>query len=322
MQKIRLTVWVLLLAAVSAGGLLSGCAGLPAYEGGEEAVLVVPFLNEDVRSSAMNADYYVAVARAETGERVDSVLVSPSRPYTILDGLEPGDYYISETVAKYEWEYTHRREMDPAYCSFSLEPGKITVCPVAFGFSQAKNSEGSLYTRFITSEFGDEEVRARTLGQLREDYPETMPGWEAAQPKRVQVQLAFKDILSGRRISLADYRGQVVVLDFWASWCGPCVGEIPHMKSLYKEYKDQGVAFLGISLDEKASDAAAFCRERGMPWPQYCDEGETWGTDLSTRWGIRSIPTLFVLDQQGRIVSRKARGRLEKLIRETLAEGE
>lgn len=143
---------------------------------------------------------------------------------------------------------------------------------------------------------------------------------EALQQKLMETpfELDFTDQLTGRRVSLRNLRGKVVVLDFWATWCGPCVAEVPHMLELYERYKDRGVEFIGISLDSQPAALKKFCEERGITWPQYCEPGKTWETSVAQRSGVRSVPTLFVLDKTGRVASTNARGRLAAVIEENL----
>jgi thiol-disulfide isomerase/thioredoxin len=165
-----------------------------------------------------------------------------------------------------------------------------------------------------------EEIRERLIAK----FPDSPQANRAQQEQRKQqsigelFELDFEDRLTGRRITTADLRGKIVVVDFWATWCGPCVSEIPHMKQLYAEWNDRGVEFVGVSLDSDPDTVVDFCREQGVEWPQYCEDGKSWHTALSRKWGINSIPTIFVLDRDGRIYSVNARGRIEQTIRELL----
>jgi thiol-disulfide isomerase/thioredoxin len=134
-------------------------------------------------------------------------------------------------------------------------------------------------------------------------------------------ELDFTDLLTGTLISMRDLRGKVVVIDFWASWCPPCIDEVPKMKALYAQFRNQGVEFIGISLDSQSSTVVEFCRANGMDWPQYCEDGKTWNTEFSTGWGINSIPRIFLIDQNGYIYSKEARGQLDTLIPQVLALG-
>lgn len=148
-------------------------------------------------------------------------------------------------------------------------------------------------------------------------------------------ELAFTAI-DGRAVDMKNYRGKVVLIDFWATWCGPCKAEIPNIKKVYAEYHDKGFEIIGIALenaaikpDDSAEQVAAkhekakkilndFTAKTEMPWPQYYD-GKYWKNDISTRFGIASIPAMFLIDQQGRIVSTEARGqKLEAELRRLL----
>ena len=112
------------------------------------------------------------------------------------------------------------------------------------------------------------------------------------------------------------------MVDFWATWCGPCVAEMPKMKELYAEYKDKGVEFIGVSLDQPKEQGGLdklkeFVAKNEIAWPQYY-QGKGWESEFSTSWGINSIPCVFVVDAEGNLSSVEARGKLETLIPEHL----
>jgi len=136
-------------------------------------------------------------------------------------------------------------------------------------------------------------------------------------------ELEFADATSGSTISMAALKGKVVVVDFWATWCGPCVAEMPTMKRLYEKFHSKGVEFLGVSLDRPKEQGGLdalkkFVKEREIPWPQYY-QGKGGESDFSKSWGVNMIPTMFVVDQEGKVVSVEARGKLEELIPVLLA---
>ena len=115
--------------------------------------------------------------------------------------------------------------------------------------------------------------------------------------------------LDGKPISLADYRGKVVLLDFWAVWCGPCLGEIPRIKAVYEKYHDKGFEVISVSLDEDEAALRAYVKENEMPWRHIFD-GQKWSGHLVEQYGVRGIPAPFLIDREGKVISVKARGTL------------
>ncbi len=124
--------------------------------------------------------------------------------------------------------------------------------------------------------------------------------------------------LDGKPISLQDYRGKVVLLDFWAVWCGPCLGEMPNVRQVYNTYKDKGFDIIGVSLDTDEARLRNYLRKNNIPWRQIFS-GQKWNSPLAQKYHIRSIPAPWLIDKDGTLISREARGvKLERLVVETL----
>lgn len=104
----------------------------------------------------------------------------------------------------------------------------------------------------------------------------------------------------GNPLSLSRYKGNIVVLDFWATWCDPCIQEFPEVKKMYMTFKGSGVQFIGISLDDEIEDLKGFVSSYKVEWPQVF-EGMRWRGTVSKIYNVEKIPMMFVLDREGRL---------------------
>lgn len=175
----------------------------------------------------------------------------------------------------------------------------------------------------------------KLIEQLKKDFPDTKQGKQADQiiasikaqaegdkiKKSLVVGKPFPDFkgknLAGKAFSLADYKGKVVLIDFWATWCGPCVAELPHVMETYTKYHAKGFDVIGVSLDRDRSALEGFIKAKKMPWTQHLDEGNI----VSSRYGVASIPTTYLIDGKGVILASNLRGsRLEEEVKKALGE--
>jgi peroxiredoxin len=116
--------------------------------------------------------------------------------------------------------------------------------------------------------------------------------------------------ISKKPVSLSAYRGKYVLLEFWASWCGPCRMENPNLRKEYLAYKDKGFDILGVSLDDDGDKWKKALIKDALPWTQVSDL-KGWRNSAAVQYGVRAIPANFLIDPQGKIVARDLRG--EKL---------
>ncbi len=128
--------------------------------------------------------------------------------------------------------------------------------------------------------------------------------------------------IEGQDFNLQQLKGKVVLVDFWATWCGPCLQEMPHVRELYEGYHGKGFDVVGVSLDNKREVLQEFLAAEKLPWVQLYSESEGdsgWGNPIARYYGISAIPTAILIGKDGNVVSLNANGReltrlLEKLL--------
>lgn len=135
---------------------------------------------------------------------------------------------------------------------------------------------------------------------------------------RQPLELKFK-ALGGADFDIAQWRGKVVLVDFWATWCGPCMAETPAMVAAYQKLHGKGFEIVGISLDEDQAKVESVTKAKGMVWPQHFD-GKGWGNEISSSYGIRSIPQLFLVNKKGMVVDTKLHDNIAEAVEKLLAE--
>jgi thiol-disulfide isomerase/thioredoxin len=188
-----------------------------------------------------------------------------------------------------------------------------------------------LYSQVI----GDTEKGDALLKQLKNDFAGTQlvarlekQEADADAAKKIQDSLVngvtFPDFaekdLNGAPISVGGLKGKVVLVDFWATWCGPCRGELPNVIATYKKHHANGFEIIGVSLDSERDKLDAFLKnEDGMTWPQYYD-GQGWQNKLAVKYGVESIPFAVLIGPDGKIIGKDLRGDdLENAVANALA---
>ncbi|MBI1226448.1 MAG: redoxin domain-containing protein [Bacteroidetes bacterium] len=158
---------------------------------------------------------------------------------------------------------------------------------------------GNYAQRFLEKYQKTEPEAAAQVAQLMRMSASFIPGGEAPD-----FTMNDRD---GNPVKLSDFRGKVMLVDFWASWCGPCRRENPHVVELYHHYHDKGFDVLGVSLDKTKEPWLAAIEKDGLVWNHVSDL-KGWSNDAAKLYGVTSIPHTVLVDKDGKILARNLRG--------------
>ncbi len=192
--------------------------------------------------------------------------------------------------------------------------------------------------RIYLEAFKDYVKAAEVMGILATNYPNTPYGQKAQEvlPQVVHAAEAQKihdglvpgtvfpefttTNMQGGQLSVGALKGKLVLVDFWATWCPPCVMEIPNLITTYQKHHDEGFEIIGISLDDTSGALENFTKaHEGMTWPQYFD-GQHWNNVLALKYGVSSVPFNVLIGPSGKIIARDLRGpEVEMAVAEALA---
>jgi thiol-disulfide isomerase/thioredoxin len=129
------------------------------------------------------------------------------------------------------------------------------------------------------------------------------------------VKVSGKTV-DGKPFDISQYKGKVVIVDFWATWCGPCLAELPNLKKIYEKYHDRGLEIVGVNLDDDGEQLAKFLKDNDYPWlilhnsdPKKSEDKKKGFSDPNAEfYGITGIPTIILIDRKGKVISLDARG--------------
>ncbi len=189
--------------------------------------------------------------------------------------------------------------------------------------SRAKSAQGKVAMLLEVAENSEPEKARMLLAEIIKGSSGEIK--EAAQGifKKLDAigkPLAMKfKATDGREVDLAKMQGKVVLVDFWATWCGPCVAELPNLKATYDKFHSKGFEIVGISFDKDLEKLKKFTEEKKMPWAQFCDT-KGWESKYAAEFAITGIPTMWLVDKKGNLRHLEARDGLADKVEKLLSE--
>ena len=219
---------------------------------------------------------------------------------------------VSAVVKRYQNAYNEIDAYMTSQLKEAIRSSKQDICVLMFLDIFPREQNAALHKEVVTA--------------LHEKYPEHLivkDRWNYMNSPASKVvvgaiapDLEFLDP-DGKMRKLSDLRGKVVLLDFWASWCGPCRRENPNVTRIYSQYHDKGFEVFSVSLDSDAASWKRAIEADKLVWPNHVSDLRKWQSQAAAIYGVRSIPSTFLLDKEGRIVQRDLRGAdLERAVKQ------
>jgi thiol-disulfide isomerase/thioredoxin len=235
-------------------------------------------------------------------------------PQAVSDAEKAGAHY--QLAMALQWQGINNKKekyfndsSDELKAALGLEP-RFALAHYAYGVSLAYlHQDDAARAEFST--FLDQDRRNPAMHQRAERFVERVELARATMAPPFSLTT-----LDGQRISMDGLAGKVVLIDFWATWCGPCREALPHIRSIAKKFEGQPLVVLSISQDGDEAKWKEFVEKNGMTWLQYCDRGTG---PLSRQFGVHAIPATFTIDADGvledqHVGDANIEGKLKKLI--------
>jgi len=228
-----------------------------------------------------------------------------------------GEFQFVKTTYYIKYKYSYTAE--------GYEKGIIELLNKAPGYSNSRRLLNYMLFDFYASM--DTDKLETLLGVFLAEYPKDAQGlaYKSRLPKpQPKVGQAAPDIVlndrEGKQTKLSSLKGKVVLLDFWASWCGPCRHENPNVVKVYNKYKEQGFTVFSVSLDDNQQKWLQAIEKDGLAWEWHVSDLQGWRSAGAALYAVTSIPATFLIGKDGKIVAKNLRGEaLEQKVKEIVA---
>lgn len=222
---------------------------------------------------------------------------------------------VSDIVEGYQTKYNESDSYLNTKLMDAIRANKNDIAVLMFLDMFPREQNSGLHEEVITALHNKYPEHA--IVKERWDYMQS-PGYKTAVGS-MAPDLAYPNP-DGKILKLSDLRGKVVILDFWASWCGPCRRENPNVRRIYGLYHDKGLEVFSVSLDKDAASWKKAIADDKLIWPTHVSDLKQWQSAAAATYGVRSIPSTFVIDREGRIVAKDLRGaELENAVKQLLS---
>ncbi|MEE1900126.1 TlpA disulfide reductase family protein [Flavobacterium rakeshii] len=214
------------------------------------------------------------------------------------------------------------KEYNKKYIAFIKENPNSLICAELFPIILKDQDAKAKDLKPVYDKMGPE-PKSTQMGQKVEEYLNQMLASEKAM-EATEIGKTAPDFSAatpnGKTLSLNQAKGKVTIIDFWASWCGPCRKENPNVVAMYNELHDKGLNIIGVSLDKDDAKWKGAIEKDNLTW-QHISNLQGWDEPIAVQYGVTSIPATVILDKNGVIVARNLRGEeLKAKVKELLAE--
>lgn len=257
-------------------------------------------LSNELNDAAQKKDEYTKFIQSDS--QIADVLVSESQDK------------VKNTVAVYQKTFDNENNYLNQLLINDIKKYKDDICVLMFLDNFPKEQHSTLHNEVIAA-----------LNQKYPDHRIVSERWKImnSPASRVVIGAIAPDLEfpnpEGKLLKLSDLRGKVVLIDFWASWCGPCRRENPNVTRIYEKYHDKGFEVYSVSLDSDAGSWKRAIESDKLVWPNHVSDLKKWQSKAAATYGVNSIPSTFLLDRDGRIVQKNLRGAdLERAVQRLL----